>query len=562
MSRESKGVRWSTLIYIVIVSALGGLLFGFDSGVISGCEKGMQLEYFEVLQQKAADIAAIETELEIAKAEEAVPADLDPASAVSAEIPAEIPAADVDADAAAETEARATVSSKVTELEKKLAAKKAEKYAGEDEANFWHGFTVSVALIGTIIGAFGIGRPSDRFGRRKILLVMAVLYFISAVGCAFPPNWETLAFMRFLGGVAIGGSSVVVPLYIVEIAPGKYRGRLVAMNQFNIVLGILISYVSNYYVALAIDNQTAVWIWCEKLAGFFAAGMTSEAIKWRLMFGVEAFPAFLFFLLLFTIPESPRWLMRYGRREEAKKVLESIGDENAEETVDQIAESLKNASEGENVPLFQKKYLWPIFLAWAVAMFNQVSGINAINYYAPRIFEMFDFGTQAALASTIGLGMVNLTFTVAAFFFIDWFGRRALLMFGALGTCAMHCLAAWQISLGNAANGYIAIPAILGFIAFFAISQGAVIWVFISEIFPNAVRAKGQALGSFTHWFMCTIISWAFPVVVGLSETSGQYAFMFFACMTLLQFFFAWRLMPETKGGTIESLEKQIMKEA
>ncbi|MDO4630623.1 MAG: sugar porter family MFS transporter [Planctomycetia bacterium] len=529
MSNQVKGVCWSTLIYIVIVSTLGALLFGFDSGVISGCEKGMQQEYFPVIAQKAEEIATIKAELAEAKE-------------------------------VANAEDSASVA-RVAELEKKLVEKQAQKYEGEDEANFWHGFTVSVALIGTIIGAFGIGRPSDRYGRRNVLFVMALMYFISAVGCAFPPNWATLAFMRFLGGVAIGGSSVVVPLYIVEIAPGKYRGRLVAMNQLNIVFGILLSYISNYYVALAIDNQTVVWQWCESLAGVFATGMTAEAIKWRLMFGVEAFPAFLFFLLLFTIPESPRWLMRYGRREEAKKVLESIGDADAEKTVNEIAESLANASNGENVPLFQKKYLWPIFLAWAVAMFNQVSGINAINYYAPRIFEMFGFGSSAALASTIGLGAINLTFTLAAFFFIDWFGRRALLMFGALGTCAMHCLAAWQIGLGDSANAYIAIPAILGFIAFFAISQGAVIWVFISEIFPNAVRAKGQALGSFTHWFMCTIISWAFPVVVGLSKTSGQYAFMFFACMTLLQFFFAWRLMPETKGGTIETLEKQIMKE-
>lgn len=529
MSNQAKGVCWSTLIYIVIVSTLGALLFGFDSGVISGCEKGMQQEYFPVIAQKAEEIATIKAELTEAKE-------------------------------VANAEDSASVA-RVAELETKLVEKQAQKYEGEDEANFWHGFTVSVALIGTIIGAFGIGRPSDRYGRRNVLFVMAIMYFISAVGCAFPPNWATLAFMRFLGGVAIGGSSVVVPLYIVEIAPGKYRGRLVAMNQLNIVFGILLSYISNYYVAMAIDNQTVVWQWCENLAGLFATGMTAEAIKWRLMFGVEAFPAFLFFLLLFTIPESPRWLMRYGRREEAKKVLESIGDADAEKTVNEIAESLANASNGENVPLFQKKYLWPIFLAWAVAMFNQVSGINAINYYAPRIFEMFGFGSSAALASTVGLGAINLTFTLAAFFFIDWFGRRALLMFGALGTCAMHCLAAWQIGLGDNANAYIAIPAILGFIAFFAISQGAVIWVFISEIFPNAVRAKGQALGSFTHWFMCTIISWAFPVVVGLSKTSGQYAFMFFACMTLLQFFFAWRLMPETKGGTIETLEKQIMKE-
>ncbi|MDO4574346.1 MAG: sugar porter family MFS transporter [Planctomycetia bacterium] len=475
MSNDStKAVRWSALIYIVIVSALGGLLFGFDSGVISGCEKGIQTEY------------------------------------------------------------------------------------GLD--GFWHGFTVSVALIGTLIGAFGIGRPSDRFGRRKILMAMAILYLISAVGCAFPPNWATLVVMRFIGGVAIGGSSVVVPLYIVEIAPGPVRGRLVAMNQFNIVLGILVSYISNYFVALAIDNQTVVWQWCEQLAALFASGMTAEEVKWRLMFGVEAIPAFAFFLLLFSIPESPRWLMRFGRRDEAKEVLETIGDADPNATLDSIAASLSNASHGENVPLFQKKYLWPIFLAWSVAMFNQLSGINAINYYAPRIFESFEMGKNAALASTIGLGMINLTFTILAFFFIDWFGRRALLMFGALGTCVMHVLAGWQSSLGTNADPWIAIPAILGFIAFFAVSQGAVIWVFIAEIFPNAVRAKGQALGSFTHWFMCTIISWAFPIIATLSDTSLSYAFGFFACMTLLQFFFAWRLMPETKGGTIETLEKQIVK--
>lgn len=472
---STKSVRWSALIYIVVVSALGGLLFGFDSGVISGCDKGIQNEY--------------------------------------------------------------------------------------GLTDFQHGFTISVALIGTLLGAFGVGRPSDIMGRRKTLLVMAVMYFVSAVGCAFPPNWEMLVIMRFLGGVAIGGSSVVVPLYIVEIAPGPVRGRLVAMNQFNIVLGILVSYISNYFVAQAIDHHTIVWQWCENLAGLFATGMGAEEIKWRLMFGVEAFPAFAFFLLLFTIPESPRWLMRFGRREEARRVLEMIGDTNPDETLDSIAESLASASHGENVPLFQKKYLWPIFLAWSVAMFNQLSGINAINYYAPRIFETFEMGQSAALASTVGLGTVNLLFTILAFFFIDKFGRRALLMFGALGTCFMHVLAAWQSSLGANANPWIAIPAILGFIAFFAVSQGAVIWVFIAEIFPNTVRAKGQALGSFTHWFMCTIISWLFPVIAGLSPTSLSYAFGFFACMTLLQFFFAWKLMPETKGGTIETLEKQIMQE-
>ncbi|MDO5553574.1 MAG: sugar porter family MFS transporter [Planctomycetia bacterium] len=472
----SSSARKYSLLYIVIVSALGGLLFGFDSGVISGCEKAIQAEY--------------------------------------------------------------------------------------SLSDFSHGFTVSIALIGTLIGAFGIGRPADILGRKQTLIWMAVMYFVSAVGCAFAPNWITLVLMRGLGGIAIGGSSVVVPLYIVEVAPGHVRGRLVALNQLNIVFGILVSYISNYFVAIAIDQQSVLWSWCDHFANLFVSvPMAAESIKWRLMLGVEAVPALAFFLLLFSIPETPRWLVRAGRKEESLAVLEGIGDPTPQATLDEIADTLQNASHGENVPLFQKMYFMPIFLAWAVAMFNQLSGINAINYYAPRIFEIF-MGTQSALAATIGLGCVNLTFTILALFFIDRLGRRFLMMLGALGTTVMHFIAAWQIGLGTNANPYIVIPAILGFIAFFAISEGAVIWVFIAEIFPNAVRAKGQALGSFTHWFMCTVISWAFPVIVGLSDSSGSYAFGFFGCMTLLQFFFAWKIMPETKGGTIETIEKRWRKSA
>ena len=461
------------LLYIVLVSALGGLLFGFDSGVISGCDKAIQAQY-----------------------------------ALS---------------------------------------------------DFNHGFTISVALIGTIIGAFGIGRPCDWIGRKKSLFLMAFLFFVSAFGCAFAPDWYTLVVMRFIGGLAIGGASVVVPLYIVEIAPGNLRGRLVATNQLNIVFGILVSYISNYFVAMAIDNKWAIWNWCTDVANWFVSvPMGAEEIKWRLMLGAECLPIILFWSLLFTIPESPRWLVRKGRREEAKHILDRIGDPNAEQTVQAIEESLAVIqSQGrDNVRLFQPKYFWVIFLAWSVAMFNQLSGINAINYYAPRIFEMFNFGTSAALFATMGVGTVNLTFTILAFFFIDWFGRRALLMFGALGTTAMHLLVAWQLSLPpDQMNSTIAIGGIFGFIAFFAVSQGAVIWVFISEIFPNAVRAKGQALGSFTHWFMCTIISWLFPVV---AASAGWMAFGFFGCMTMLQFFFALFLMPETKGGTIEQMERRL----
>jgi sugar porter (SP) family MFS transporter len=457
-------------LYIVLVSALGGFLFGFDSAVISGCEQAIQTEF------------------------------------------------------------------------------------GLD--GFKHGFTVSVVLIGTVLGAFGIGKPSDVFGRRHTLMAIALLYLVSAVGCAFAPDWWTLVVMRFVGGLAIGGSSVVVPLYIVEVSPGHARGRLVATNQLNIVFGILVSYISNCVVALAIDRQTVVWRWTAELADMLAAqSMTAEAIKWRLMMGVECFPALLFFVLLFTIPESPRWLVRMGRKGLALDVLKGIKDAAPERTLSEIEESLASASHGEKVRLFQRRYLKPILLAWAVAMFNQLSGINAINYYAPRIFEMFGIGTRSALGGTILVGSVNLLFTVLAFFFIDRFGRRALLIVGAIGTTLMHFLVAWQLSLGGQAQAALAITGVLGFIAFFAVSQGAVIWVFISEVFPNAMRAKGQALGCFTHWFMCTLISWFFPVV---AEASGSYAFGFFGCMTLLQLVFALTLMPETKGGTIEDIERRL----
>ena len=467
-------MRWLYLFYIVIASALGGLIFGFDSGVISGCEKVIQDQY-----------------------------QLTP---------------------------------------------------------FNHGLTVSIALIGTVIGAFSIGRPCDLLGRRRSLFLMALLFFISAVGCAFAPNWHTLVVMRFIGGLAIGGVSVIVPLYIVEIAPGHLRGRLVAVNQLNIVLGILTSYVSNYLVAKAIDNQSIVWEWCTKLANFFVTTpMGADEIKWRLMLGAECLPIIIFWALLFTIPESPRWLVRKNRKEEARTVLEKIGDEDCDKTLDEISNSLAMIqSQGQdNVRLFQKKYLWVIFLAWAVAMFNQLSGINALIYYTPRIFEMCNLGSESALLATVGVGTVNLIFTVIALFFIDWFGRRALLMFGALGTTAMYVLITWQLYLPtDQINSTVCVLGFFGFIAFFAISQGAVIWVFISEIFPNAVRAKGQALGSFTHWFMCVVVSWTFPIVVNYAVWP---AFAFFGCMTLLQFFFALYLMPETKGGTIEQMEKELV---
>ncbi|MBR2838321.1 MAG: sugar porter family MFS transporter [Kiritimatiellae bacterium] len=444
------------LFYIVVVAAIGGFLFGFDSGVISGCEKAIQGEFG-------------------------------------------------------------------------LSA-------------FWHGLIISGALIGTVIGVFTAGRPSDRWGRKPTLWLMAVLFLVSAVGCAFTPYdaaWgpHLLGWFRFVGGLAIGGVSVVVPLYIVEVSPGKYRGRLVAMNQLNIVLGILVSYVSNLLVAWLMPDA-------------------DPRVVWRVMLGVECAPIALFMALLATIPESPRWLVRAGREDAARGVLERIGYPDVERTVGEIVESLRAAAGGVEVALFQRRYLKPIMLAFLIAFFNQVSGINAINYYAPRIFQMiFGEGSEmAALAGTVGVGAVNLVFTMLAFLVIDRFGRRAMIVGGSAMMIAMHALVAWQLSLPSP-NAAIAVSGILGFIAFFAISSGAVIWVYISEVFPNTVRAKGQALGCFTHWFMCTVISWAFPAV---AERAGTWAFAFFAAMMAVQLVWALFFMPETKGGTIEDIETRL----
>jgi sugar porter (SP) family MFS transporter len=309
------------------------------------------------------------------------------------------------------------------------------------------------------------------------------------------------------------------------------------MNQFNIVLGILVSYISNYLVARFMPD-------------------VDPRTVWRVMLGVECLPIALFMALLATIPESPRYLVRVGRESAARGVLERIGCENVASTVSEIAASLKAAANGADVALFQRRYAKPIMLAFLIAFFNQVSGINAINYYAPRIFQMiFGEGSElAALAGTIGVGAVNLLFTMLAFAFIDRFGRRFLIIVGSAMMIVMHSLVAWQLSLPSP-NAAIAMTGILGFIAFFGVSSGAVIWVYISEVFPNVVRAKGQALGCFTHWFLCMIVSWAFPIV---AESAGTWAFGFFAFMMAVQLVWAVFFMPETRGGTIEDIEKRL----
>ena len=408
------------LYWITCAVSLGGLLFGFDSGVISGCEEAIQEEF------------AL--------------------------------------------------------------------------APLWHGLVVAGALIGTVFGALAAGRMCDWLGRKPTLVWMGVLFLVSAAGCAFTPGGmvgpHVLGWMRFIGGIAIGGVSVAVPMYIAEIAPPERRGRLVLVNQFCIVLGIVVSYVSNYCVAR--------WL------------PTSSAVIWRTMLGAECLPVIMYLVALVRVPESPH---------QAKVEV--------------------------SAPLFVRRNLRPLLLCFTVAFFSQLSGVNAVNYYAPRIFKMI-FGEGSglvSLAGTIGVGAVNLMFTVLAFFFIDRVGRRPMLIVGCAAMAAMHGLVAWQISLGTSCMPWLALAGVYGFIAAVAFSASAVIWVFISEIFPPDVRAKGQSFGGMVHWVMCMLVSWLFPVAVA---HTGTYAFAFFAAMMLIEMFWAMFLMPETKGRHLHTLSTAL----
>lgn len=405
-----------------------------------------------------------------------------------------------------------------------------QRVFGLDE--FGLGFAVAAALIGTIVGAFAVGKPAELLGRKQVLLGLAVFYFVSAVGSALAQGLTSFVLYRFLGGLAVGGASVVSPMYIAEISPARLRGRLVAVNQLNVVLGILLAFLSNFALAQMVASATA----------------------WRWMLGVEAFPAALFFALLFFIPESPRWLVKQGRTAEARAVLETIETEGVERELGEIVASLREEQGAHAASLFQRRYAFPIFLAWTVAMLNQLSGVNALMYYAPRIFQQAGAGAEDALLQAVAVGGTNLVFTVLALFAIDRFGRRPLLLTGGVGAALSLAVTAAGFYY-PALSGSLVLMGLLAFIAFHAIGQGAVIWVFISEIFPTQVRAKGQALGSFTHWFMAAVVSWTFPVV---AQASGGHAFSFFALMMLLQALFAWRVMPETKGFSLEALQQKL----
>ncbi|MDP4250246.1 MAG: sugar porter family MFS transporter [Bacteroidota bacterium] len=395
---------------------------------------------------------------------------------------------------------------------------------------FWQGFTVAASLIGTVIGAAIAGLPAQKWGRKKVLMAIALMYLLSAIGCALTSTWLLFITSRMIGGIAVGASSVVGPMYISELAPASVRGRLAGMFQLNIVAGIFIAYLTN----------------------FLFVGLGDEA--WRWMLGIMAIPAGLFALLLRGIPESPRWLILNNRDAEAAAIFARTGEPDA---FSLIREEHALSKLGTKESLFNGKFRKPILFAMLLAMFNQLSGINAILYYAPRIFEMAGFDKNHAYLLPVYIGAANLLFTFLAMTIIDKVGRKTLLITGAIGMIIFLALTAGAFSNTGHANSMVLVY-LLGFIAFFAFSQGAVIWVFISEVFPNSVRSQGGSLGSFTHWIMAAIISWTFPIIVEGSANGGFYSFIFYSLMMLASLIFIWRVMPETKGRTLEEIQKDL----
>jgi sugar porter (SP) family MFS transporter len=399
---------------------------------------------------------------------------------------------------------------------------------------FWLGFTVAIGLIGTIIGTMVIGRPADKFGRRRILQVFSGLFAITALGSALSVSWYMLLFFRLSTGFLLGSISVVTPLFIAEISPAARRGSLVVLNQFNVVTAIFMALLFNYIIAGVVDEGS-----------------------WRWMIGVETIPAIVFFLLLIRVPDSPRWLVIQERQDDAISVFQKLGVANPDTEVEVIKQSVAQEQPAALAKLFSRENRFPVMVAILIAAFNQLAGINAIFYYAPRIFEMTGLAENTALLQSVSLGLTNLVFTFISLFLIDRFGRRVLLMVGSVGMVFFLGMISRAFFLQDF-TGYSVMIYLIGFIAFFAFSQGAVLWVVISEIFPNNVRAKGQSLGAFTHWVMNAAISWTFPVVALSPKIGGGPAFAFFAIMMVFHFLFAWKILPETKGKTLEDIQRDL----
>lgn len=406
----------------------------------------------------------------------------------------------------------------------------------------WHlsdamvGQMVAMALYGTIAGAVLGGIPADRIGRKNALSWVAVLYLVSAVGSALAPDIISLMIFRFIGGLGVGASSVIAPMYIAEISPREKRGQLTALFQFNIVFGILMAYLSNWFI------------------GAESAG------AWRWMLGVQAFPALGFVIMILYVPESPRWLViKKGKTAEALHILNAVNPLTADQSLADIQASQYSETNKSGLGEFLSgRYRLSILLAFLFGFFNQVSGINAVIYYAPRIFEDAGMAASSALLSSVGIGVINLVFTMTGLALIDRMGRRFLMYIGSFGYIISLSLVAWVFHSGATASGMLVPVLLFVFIASHAIGQGAVIWVFISEIFPNQVRSWGNSLGSSTHWVFAALIAGNFPYFAG--KFGQAPIFGFFALMMVFQLLFVWKMMPETKGVSLEELEKQLVR--
>jgi sugar porter (SP) family MFS transporter len=401
-------------------------------------------------------------------------------------------------------------------------------------SSFWHGLAMSAALWGTVLGSLIGGWPTEKFGRRKTLLWIGALYLVGGIGAAIAPNATIFMLARFIGGVGIGISTVASPLYISEISPAARRGHLAGLFQFNIVFGILVAFASNYVLGKYLDPE----------------------IAWRWMLGVLAFPALIYAVLCFALPESPRWLITHaGKRKEGMDVFRLINPEMSEAELVKLADSVELSVGDRSVAskFFTMRLRIPIMLAFLVAFFNQLSGINAVLYFAPRIFEWTGLGEKAALLQSVGIGVTNLAFTYVGLYLIDKLGRRTLLYIGSFGYIISLGLCAWAFSTKT----YAIVPfCIFSFIAAHAIGQGTVIWVLISEIFPNRNRAAGQTLGSFTHWFFAASLTLVFPKMAEIFPPAV--IFGFFCFMMVLQLIWVKTMVPETKGVALEDMQKKL----
>jgi len=395
------------------------------------------------------------------------------------------------------------------------------------------GFTVAIGLIGTVIGALSAGVVGQKLGSRETLRITALLYIASAVGCGLAWGWSSFLVFRFIGGLGIGASSVLGPVYIAELSPAKWRGRLVAAFQLNVVFGIVVAYTSNYAIRT----------------------LHLGATEWRWQVGVAAFPAIFFMALLFGIPRSPRWSASKERIDEALAVLKLIGEAEPEAELADIRLALAQEHASAHESVFQWKYRFPLFLAISIGAFNQLAGINAILYYLNDIFQAAGFSQISGDQQAIAIGATNFLFTLVGMSLIDKAGRKTLLLIGAAGTSTCLAGVAWLYHTHSHPGALLWL--LVTYIAFFSVSQGAVIWVYIGEVFPNSVRSKGQGVGSASHWFMNAVIALEFPVVVHSMSTATP--FVFFSVMTVVQFFVVLFVYPETKGQTLEALQRRLV---